>query len=287
MKALLAGRLVDALGFVASASRMSSGKDSLPGSVDVAAHLARVFDYPSEALGATWPRVAEYVALSQRARGRCTTSCMRSSIGTARPARPIRLSHSWRLSSAHVDAPRPPNPAATNFDQLLEQAFRGRRRQGHRRRPLSRAGPSPRQVPPNLQADGQSTVVEVPERVHRSVARPHGRSCSRSTAESIWAPNASGKSSVVSEDDYIDYLAQADIFVVLPVTLAAKRRRSHFLFLGYPVDEWSLRVFLHRLFGREKVAYRSWAVVPRADEIEQELWRQRGIDTFGLPFEST
>jgi hypothetical protein len=39
------------------------------------------------------------------------------------------------------------------------------------------------------------------------------------------------------------------------------------------------------MFGREKVAYRSWAVGSAGDEIERELWRQRGIDTFDLPLE--
>ena len=66
-------------------------------------------------------------------------------------------------------------------------------------------------------------------------------------------PEREWESFVVSEDDHIDYLAQAEIAVVLPVTLAARLRRSHFLFLGYPLHEWSLRVFLHRVWGREKV----------------------------------
>ena len=47
----------------------------------------------------------------------------------------------------------------------------------------------------------------------------------------------------------------------------AKLRRSHFLFLGYPVRNWSLRVFLHRIWGREKVAYRSWAVEPEPEPV--------------------
>ena len=41
------------------------------------------------------------------------------------------------------------------------------------------------------------------------------------------------ESFVVTEDDYIDYLAQSDVSGALPVGLNAKLRRSHFLFLGY------------------------------------------------------
>ena len=63
------------------------------------------------------------------------------------------------------------------------------------------------------------------------------------------------ESFVVSEDDYIDYLAQSEIANLVPVTIAAKLRRSHFLFLGYPLREWHLRVFLQR-----------------------ECWRQRGVE---------
>jgi SIR2-like domain len=112
---------------------------------------------------------------------------------------------------------------------------------------------------------------------------------SDATAGSSSISGPTGASTVVeipnAYTDYIDYLAQADISVVLPVTLAARLRRSHFLFLGYQLDEWSLRVFLHRMFGREKVAYRSWAVGSAGDEIERELWRQRGIDTLDVPLE--
>ena len=39
---------------------------------------------------------------------------------------------------------------------------------------------------------------------------------------------------------------------------------------------------IEKLFGSEKVAYRSWAVGSRPGEIEQELWRQRGIDIFDV-----
>jgi hypothetical protein len=98
-------------------------------------------------------------------------------------------------------------------------------------------------------------------------------------------PEREWESFVVSEDDHIDYLAQAEISVVVPVTLAARLRRSHFLFLGYPLHEWSLRVFLHRVWGRERVGYRSWAIGPKPDAIEQELWRQRGIDIFDVSLE--
>jgi hypothetical protein len=71
----------------------------------------------------------------------------------------------------------------------------------------------------------------------------------------------------------------------VPVTLAAKLRRSHLLFISYPVVEWSLRVFLHRVFGDEPISYRSWAVLPGAHPIQHEFWRRRGVDLYDVPLE--
>ena len=49
------------------------------------------------------------------------------------------------------------------------------------------------------------------------------------------------ESFVVSEDDYINYLVNAEMGAVIPVTLAARLQRSHFLFLGYTPRDWNLR----------------------------------------------
>ena len=98
-------------------------------------------------------------------------------------------------------------------------------------------------------------------------------------------PDRGRESFVVSEDDYIGYLAQSELANVVPVTLAAKLRRSHLLFISYPVVEWSLRVFLHRVFGDEPISYRSWAVLPGAHPIQREFWRRRGVDLYDVPLE--
>jgi DNA-binding SARP family transcriptional activator len=99
------------------------------------------------------------------------------------------------------------------------------------------------------------------------------------------SPGRARESFVVSEDDYIAYLAQAELASVIPVTLAVKLRRSHFLFLGYPLASWHLRVFLHRVFGDERIGYRSWAVQPAPAPIQRSLWQARGVDVFDVPLE--
>jgi DNA-binding SARP family transcriptional activator len=90
---------------------------------------------------------------------------------------------------------------------------------------------------------------------------------------------------VVTEDDYIGYFAHGDIGNAVPVALAAKLRRSHFLFLGYGVREWSLRLVLDRICAGGPFAYRSWAVVGEARPLERQFWRARDVDLLELPLD--
>jgi hypothetical protein len=99
------------------------------------------------------------------------------------------------------------------------------------------------------------------------------------------SPARSFESFVVTEDDYIDYLAQTDVGAAIPVALAAKLRRSHFVFLGYGMRDWNLRLVLGRVWGGEGVNYRSWAVLPSPRPLERQLWRTRDVDLLELPLD--
>ena len=94
------------------------------------------------------------------------------------------------------------------------------------------------------------------------------------------------ESFAVREDDHIDYLVSGDAAGTVPVQLAARLRRSHLLFLGYAVDDWSLRVFLRRVWGGDRLAYRSWAVQPTAAHVAGELWRERGAEVYDVSLAS-
>jgi DNA-binding SARP family transcriptional activator len=133
----------------------------------------------------------------------------------------------------------------------------------------------------HLKPDGGSVVVEEPNayaglaldertvllKIHGHVDRGETRAL---------------ESFAVSEDDHIDYLAGAEAAGTVPVQLAARLRRSHLLFLGYGVDDWSLRVFLRRVWGHDRLAYRSWAVQPSAEALARELWRERGVEAYDV-----
>ncbi len=93
------------------------------------------------------------------------------------------------------------------------------------------------------------------------------------------------ESVVVTEDDYIGYFARTDVGSAIPVGLAAKLRRSHFLFLGYGMQEWSLRLVLDRICGGEPLAFRSWAVLQAARPLEMQFWRSRDVDLLEHPLD--
>lgn len=84
---------------------------------------------------------------------------------------------------------------------------------------------------------------------------------------------------VITEDHYIDYITRADVGGLFPVTLAAKLRTSHFMFLGYSLRDWNLRVMLYRLWGeQEGMSFKSWAVQDKPDPIDRAAWDERGVD---------
>jgi hypothetical protein len=87
-----------------------------------------------------------------------------------------------------------------------------------------------------------------------------------------------GDSFVITEDHYIDYLTRTDISNLVPATLVAKLRRSHFLFLGYGLQDWNLRVILHRIWGEQKLTYKSWAVQLNPQALDQQFWMKRDVE---------
>ena len=54
---------------------------------------------------------------------------------------------------------------------------------------------------------------------------------------------------VITEDDYIGYLTQGPVESLIPLQILNKMRESHFLFLGYRMQDWTRRVFLQRVWG--------------------------------------
>jgi SIR2-like domain len=88
---------------------------------------------------------------------------------------------------------------------------------------------------------------------------------------------------VISEDDYIDYLMQPNTTNLLPVTIRERLSESHFLFLGYSLRDWNLRVLLKRIWEAQWLSTRSWSVRLDADEMDESFWHQQGVLTLRHP----
>lgn len=175
----------------------------------------------------------------------------------------------------------------TNYDDSLERAFLDRgepceclwyeAKRGQARGRFKHA-----------RADGIVTIDKPNEylthalREHTVVLKLHG---------AIDRHDAKRDSYVITEDNYIDYLANGDIAAQIPITLRETMSESHFLFLGYSLRDWNLRVVLNRMWGQQTLDLKSWAVQReqtsgKLSEIEQKLWRDRGdVDLFYVPLE--
>lgn len=101
--------------------------------------------------------------------------------------------------------------------------------------------------------------------------------------------NVKADSYVITEDSYIDYLVGGDVGAQIPFSLLERMADSHFLFLGYSMHDWNLRVILNRVWGAQELDLKSWAVQRAPTDagvrkVEQALWRDRGdVDLLYVP----
>jgi len=262
---LLAGKLVPVLG----------------GDVErIAKALARRFDLPI-ADGAELTRAAQYVALTKGA-GPLYEELQ------ALLAAETRVTDLHRLFAALPGLLRQrelPHQllVTTSYDLALEQAFLDAGEQFDVVSYINVGRDRGRFC--HVRPDGSSQVIDVPNTyaVELSLERRtvilklHG-------GLEPGTPHAH-QSFVVTEDDYIDYLGQSDVGGSIPVALTAKLRHSHFLFLGFGMREWSLRLVLARMWGAERALYRSWAVREDAKPLEREFWRARDVDLLEAPLD--
>jgi hypothetical protein len=136
-------------------------------------------------------------------------------------------------------------------------------------------------IPPNkLYIALESTTVVY--KMHGTVDRRHKRF----------------DSYVITEDDYVDFLARMTNQTAVPALFMRHFRTRHFLFLGYGLRDWNLRVVLRNLravlpsvggdaqaAGGEEEELRSWAIQYRPSEMEVELWNARRVKIYDVEIE--
>jgi DNA-binding SARP family transcriptional activator len=258
VRALLAGRVVPVLG--------------LDGAGDLASHLVQAFAVPKDR-PVDLTRISQYVATMQGSGP--LYDALHDLFGVAVEPGPLHCFLA-RLPALLRERGAPHQLiVSTNYDLALEQAFEdadeeldvvayvaaGRNRGRFWHRP---PGEAPRPVDlPNTYA----TELSLERRT--ILLKLHG------AVDPL--PDQEWESFVITEDDYIDYLGHSELIAVVPVSLAARLRRSHFLFLGYEMADWNLRLILNRMWGGRPISYRSWAVQQSPSPLAQAFWRRYDV----------
>jgi hypothetical protein len=171
----------------------------------------------------------------------------------------------------------------TNYDDLLERAFKATREEYDLVTYIADGKDRGRFM--HTSPDGDERVINKPKTYKELrcderpvIAKIHGAVGRIPDHDSF----------VITENHYIDYLSHtADIKTLIPVNIASRMMQSHFLFLGYSLKDWNLRVILHRLWGDAEVALNSnsWAVQPNPDSIEEKSWSRRGVELLDVRLE--
>jgi hypothetical protein len=167
----------------------------------------------------------------------------------------------------------------TNYDDVLERAFTAA---GESFDLLSyiAAGPDRGRflhIPPS----GRPKLVKRPNQYPLSldertiILKVHG-------AVNRSKPLGKEDSYVISEDNYIDLLSQSSVTSLIPVMLNAHMQSAHFLFLGYSMRDWNVRVILRRIWGEQPLDFRSWSIQRDPDTLEREFWPKRNVDIYDV-----
>ena len=87
---------------------------------------------------------------------------------------------------------------------------------------------------------------------------------------------------VVTEEDYVEFLSRMTTQLAIPSIFYPHFRERSFLFLGYGLRDWNLRVLLKNLPKHTDEQLRSWAIQKNPSELEQMLWGKRDVSIYDL-----
>lgn len=287
VKAMVDGRVVPFLGAGVNLCGRPAGlawspdqSDYLPSGGELAKYLAESFGYPSSDVQ-DLVRVSQFVAVMSGS-GPLYEE-LRRLFASDYPPTPLHrmLASVPAVLSGKGYPPRYQLIVTTNYDDLVERAFTDAGQEfdvvsyvaeGEHRGKFAHR-------PPN----GASTLIERPNE-YRGLSLDH-RPAILKIHGAVDRASSEGDSFVITEDHYIDYLTHTDLSNLVPVTLAAKLRKSHFLFLGYSLRDWNLRVILHRISAEQKLSYKSWAIQLNPNQLDEKFWTRRDVEILNVPLD--
>jgi len=191
----------------------------------------------------------------------------------------------YPLTSLHTflaDIPAPFLIVTTNYDDLIERAFDAKSRPydlvihtvapklGDQLLWWPHGALEPEKVNPNkLGIDLKAGTV---------IYKMHGAVDRREPGRDQY---------VITEDDYIEFLARMTKNKAIPAIFAEPFQTRPFLFLGYGLYDWNLRVVLNRIEKdlRRRKGIRSWAIQYKVKPLEQRFWQERGVEVYDMAIE--
>jgi hypothetical protein len=251
----------------------------LPSGYELATYLAKTFDYPSD-------EIIDLMRVSQFASIRDGSGPLYENLRTLFDADyPPTTLHQFLATFPSVVRQKGYDPKyqliiTTNYDDVLERAFQAA---GEPFDLVSYiADGAQRGKFLHREPGGEPRLIEIPNQERElSVDR---RTVILKIHGEIDRLDAERDSFVITEDHYIDFLTRTESSN-LPVNLAVTLRRSQFLFLGYGLRDWNLRVILHRIKGEQKLTYKHWAIQLNPDDLDCEFWKERDVDILDVRLE--
>lgn len=268
------GRVIPFLGSGASLGgrapdeEWSEGLKFLPTAAELANYLARMSQFPQDE-PIDLAKVAQYYDVVN---GRPVLDEVLRGI----------FSHPYSLTALHTFLARLNVPLliiTTNYDDGIERAFDDEGKpydlvthttdatMGDQLLWYEYGEEEPREVIPNKFVIDLKTRTVI-YKMHGSVDR---RGCMRDQF-------------LITEDDYVDFLSRMTRNSAIPAMFAEPFQQRHFLFLGYSLSDWNLRVVLNRIEKdlQRRRGVRSWAIRWRVTPLERRFWQERGVSVYNM-----
>ena len=185
--------------------------------------------------------------------------------------------------------PIPQVIVVTNYDTLVEQAFEEANR------------PYDLVVYPADRKDIANSILWWPHgSPEPEIAIPNDLDIDLSTTTVIYKMHgtvspASEKwdNFVITEEDYVEFLSRMTTNSAVPSLFYPYFRDRSFLFLGYSLRDWNLRVVLNNLsrhlasrsggnMEEQDEAPKSWSIQLHPSELETRLWTKKNVNIFDV-----
>lgn len=282
------GRLTAFLGAGVNLIGIDTSRDfkpgsRLPSSAELAKHLADEFHYPGTDRELDLVRVAQWVF--SRLGAESLYDYLHEVFDHDFPTTPVHeVLARMPAFVRDQEAGEYPLIITTNYDDALERAFADRNEPldvltyvaNDDEGDLGLFRHTGTDVKPRvLRVANKYQGVNLTERA--AVVKLHG-AVRRSSSTDL----STEDSYVVTEDDYIECLTRTEVVKNLPPAVARRMHRCHYLFLGYSLRDWNLRVMLHRIWKDRAKQNNSWAVVSDPDPLEVEAWRSRSVEIYDM-----